>query len=145
MNLMDKYRNKRQNRKTEEITNNTDKTITASPASASGLSETAQTASCEPLDGQEAAAPGNNSQAALTAPAKAIERPRYTIIYSKVLDDCLLLVETDKDRDILFAQGTTGDVIFTHDEIKLLKGQPFETARANFMIKKTFPSSKIEE
>ncbi len=61
------------------------------------------------------------------APQKAPARLPYTIIYSRILDDFLLLVATDEDRDTLQAQGVV-DTIYTYDEIK-----------------RVFPGSKVEE
>lgn len=68
----------------------------------------------------------------------------YTIIYSRMLDDFLLLVATNQDRDILLAQGVE-DTIYTSAEIQKLKGLPPESIKAHHAIKKTSPGSRIEE
>ena len=75
---------------------------------------------------------GNPSPAKPTLPANRI-------IYSRILDDFLLLVDTDKDKAALEASGVK-DVIYTHAEIQELDGLPEDGIRAHHKIKKAFPS-----
>ncbi len=70
--------------------------------------------------------------------------PNYTVIFSHIFADCLLLVKTDEDRDVLRENGIE-DVIFTHEEIKHLKGLPPDRIADLFRIKKVFPNCQIED
>ena len=65
--------------------------------------------------------------------------PAYKIIYSRILDDFLLLVDTDKDKAALEASGIK-DVIYTHAEVQEIEGLPEDSIRAHHKIKKAFPS-----
>jgi hypothetical protein len=68
----------------------------------------------------------------------------YVIIYSRILDDFLLLSDTEDQAEILRAQGVE-DVIYTVEDIGKLKGLPPESLKAHHAIKKVFPRSKIEK
>lgn len=70
--------------------------------------------------------------------------PKYTLIYSHILNDYLLLTGTDKDRDRLIDSGIE-EVIYTRDEIPKLEGLSPESLRAQHEIKRAFPRSRIEE
>jgi hypothetical protein len=67
----------------------------------------------------------------------------YVIIYSRILNDYLLLTDTESRADALRAGGIE-EPIYTAEEIKRLDGLPPESIRAHYLIKKTFPS-KIED
>ncbi len=58
--------------------------------------------------------------------------------------DFFIVVGTDEEAAAMRGNGCL-DAVFSHDEIMRLKGRPPEMVKAQFMIKKTFPSSQIEE
>ncbi len=74
---------------------------------------------------------------------KGETRKPYTIIYSSVLSDLLLLVDADEEAETLRRRGIE-DVIYTASEVHALKGKTAEEIRAVHRIKKVFLSAKIE-
>ena len=74
---------------------------------------------------------------------KDIWKPPYTIIYSRILDDFLLIVDTDQDAEALHSQGVI-DAIYTAGEIPELKGLPEVSLKAVHMVKKVFPGARLE-
>jgi len=68
----------------------------------------------------------------------------YEIVYSPILDDCLLLTDTDESVQALKDTGIEWDIIYSMREVKELEDLPPESLRAYHMIKKVFPDSKIK-
>ena len=66
----------------------------------------------------------------------------YTIIYSRLLDDCLLLVRTKEQAEVLRRQGVEG-VIYTGDEVQALKGKTPEQIDACHRVKKAFLGGQV--
>lgn len=69
-------------------------------------------------------------------------RKPYTIIYSRLLDDFLLLVNTDEQSEALRRQGVE-DVIYTGSEVQNLRGKTQDEIRAFHKVKKAFPSGRV--
>ncbi len=70
--------------------------------------------------------------------------PKYTIIYSHLLDDCLLLVRTEAEADALRRQGVE-DVIYTAAEVQALKDKSRGQVAACHNAKKIYPDAKVSE
>ncbi len=76
---------------------------------------------------------------------KELKQIRKTYkIYSKILEDYLWLVATDKEMRELVAEGIK-DAIYTHDDIKKLEGMSKDGLRKINIIKKVLPGSTVEE
>ena len=70
--------------------------------------------------------------------------PKYTLIYSRLIDDFLLVTESDRDARTLRDSGIL-DAVYSHREVKELEGLPPESIKAHHLIKRTFPGSIIEK
>jgi hypothetical protein len=73
-----------------------------------------------------------------------IEKVAYRI-YSNILQAYLWVVADDKDRETLRASQGIREVIYSHDEIKKLKGLSSESLREIHKVKQIFENSEIEE
>lgn len=67
----------------------------------------------------------------------------YKVVYSKLLDDIILVVDTDEQADAMRQRGVL-DVIYTTAEALSLKGMTPDEIRAIHIIKKTFPRARSE-
>ena len=67
----------------------------------------------------------------------------YRIIYSRILNDFLLIVDISEQAEALQRRGVK-DVIYTAQEIHELKDFPEVSVKAVHMIKKSFPGARIE-
>lgn len=66
-------------------------------------------------------------------------------IYSNILQAYLWVVADDKDRGTLRASQSITEAIYTHDEIKKLKGLSKDSLREIHKVKQVFENSKIKE
>ncbi len=67
---------------------------------------------------------------------------QFIIIYSHLLDDCLLLVRTKAEADALRRQGVQ-DVIYTAAEVQALKDASREQVTACHKAKKIYPEAEV--
>jgi len=75
------------------------------------------------------------------APVEDFGKP-YTMIYSHLLKDSLLLVRTDEQAAALRRQGVE-DVIYTAAEVQALKGKTPDEIRSVHAVKKAFTSGVV--
>lgn len=76
---------------------------------------------------------------------KVLEKKAYRI-YSKILEDYLWIVATDKERKELVTEGIN-DVIYTQEEVSKLMGEDVtkEGLVAIHKVKKAFAGASVED
>jgi predicted DNA-binding antitoxin AbrB/MazE fold protein len=65
-------------------------------------------------------------------------------VYSELLETYLWVVDTDQDMGNLKSQGVS-EAIYSHDEIRKLKGLSKDSLKEIHKVKEVFEDSKIEE
>ncbi len=69
---------------------------------------------------------------------------KSVFVYSRILDDVLLIVADDQEAAALRTEGATKP-IYRQEEIPRLKGLSPESLKAIHSIKRVFPEAKVED
>ena len=86
---------------------------------------------------------GKQESFQVSPPSVETDKP-YTIIYSHLLKDTFLWVNTDKQANMLRRDGVQ-DVIYTTEEALTLRNMTADEIRKYHEIKKAFPMAKFVE